>query len=101
MSIAITITKTHKPKPKMPKRFEVLLLNDDYTPMDFVVAVLIRFFAKNEESANAIMLKVHADGEAVCGVFSHDVAQTKVSQVIDFARKHQQPLMCIIRALND
>ena len=101
MSITVTITQTQKSKPKIPKRFEVLLLNDDYTPMEFVITVLIRFFGKNEQSANAIMLKVHTDGEAVCGVFSHDIAQTKVSQVIDFASKNEQPLMCILRQLND
>lgn len=101
MSITITITKAKKSRPKIPKRFEVLLLNDDYTPMEFVLDVLMRFFAKSEESSNAIMLKVHIDGEAVCGIFSHDIAQTKVTQVIDFSRKNQQPLMCILRELSN
>ncbi|SMN11123.1 ATP-dependent Clp protease adaptor protein ClpS [uncultured Candidatus Thioglobus sp.] len=92
-----TLTKTAKPKLKKPKRFQVLLLNDDYSTMDFVIEVLQRFFAKNEETAHTIMLKVHIDGEGVCGVYSHDVAQTKISQVIDFARQNEQPLMCVIR----
>lgn len=93
-------TKPVKSKPKKPNRFQVLLLNDDYTTMDFVIQVLQQFFAKNQEAAQAIMLKVHIDGEAVCGVYSHDVAQTKVLQVIDFARKNEQPLMCVIRELD-
>ncbi len=96
-----TLTKTSKPKLKKPKRFQVLLLNDDYTTMVFVVEVLKRFFAKTEEAANAIMLKVHIEGEGVCGVYPHDIAQTKVSQVIDFARKNEQPLMCVIRELGE
>ena len=94
------LTKATKPKFKQPSRFQVLLLNDDYTEMDFVIEVLQRFFAKTEEAAHAIMLKVHIDGEGVSGVYSHDVAQTKVSQVINFARKNEQPLMCVIRELN-
>ncbi|MDC9714939.1 MAG: ATP-dependent Clp protease adapter ClpS [Gammaproteobacteria bacterium] len=95
-----TSTKTAKPKLKKPKRFQVFLLNDDYTAMDFVVEVLQQFFAKTEETAHAIMLKIHIDGEGACGIYSHDVAQTKVSQVIDFARKNEQPLMCVIRELD-
>ncbi|WXU00341.1 MAG: ATP-dependent Clp protease adapter protein ClpS [Catillopecten margaritatus gill symbiont] len=94
------LTKTAKPKLKKPSRFQVLLLNDDYTEMDFVIEVLKQFFGKNEEVAHAIMIKVHIDGEGVCGVYSHDVAQTKVTQVIDFARQNEQPLMCVIRELD-
>jgi len=86
---------------KAPKRFQVILLNDDYTTMEFVVVVLIKFFSKSQEAANALMLKIHIEGEAVCGVYSHDVAQTKVTQVIEFSRKNEQPLMCIIRELID
>ena len=82
---------------KAPKRFQVILLNDDYTPMDFVVEVLVKFFNKMPQDASLLMLKIHTEGEAVCGVYSHDVAQTKVTQVIEFSRKHEQPLMCIIR----
>ena len=89
-----------KPKIKRPKRFQVILLNDDYTTMEFVVDVLMKFFSKPQEVANALMLKIHIEGEAVCGVYSHDVAQTKVTQVIEFSRKNEQPLMCIIRELS-
>ena len=95
------LTQTTKPKLKKPKRFQVLLLNDDYTAMEFVVEVIKRFFSKSEEAAQVIMLKVHIEGEGVCGTYSHDVAQTKVSQVVDFSRKYEQPLMCVIRELND
>jgi len=84
-------------KAKRPNLFQVLLLNDDYTTMEFVVEVLRRFFGKSNNEAHALMLKIHIDGEAVCGVYSHDVAQTKVSQVIDFSRKNDQPLICVIR----
>jgi len=90
-----TLTQTSKPKLKKPKRFQVLLLNDDYTTMEFVVEVIKRFFSKSEEAAQVIMLKVHIEGEGVCGTYSHDVAQTKVSQVTDFSRKYEQPLMCV------
>jgi len=97
--MAKILAQPSKSKLKKPSRFQVLLLNDDYTTMEFVIEVLMRFFSKSEESANAIMLKVHIDGEGVCGVYSHDVAQTKVSQVIDFSRKNEQPLMCVLREL--
>jgi ATP-dependent Clp protease adaptor protein ClpS len=96
-----TVTKTTKPKLKKPKRFQVLLLNDDYTTMEFVIEVLKRFFDKNQQAAEAIMLKIHIEGESVCGTYSHDVAQTKLSQVIEFSRKNQQPLMCVLRELKD
>ena len=96
-----TLTQTSKPKFKKPNRFQVLLLNDDYTTMEFVVEVIKRFFSKSEEAAQAIMLKIHLEGEGVCGTYSHDVAQTKVSQVTDFSRKNEQPLMCVIRELSD
>ncbi len=94
-------TQATKPKLKKPKKFQVLLLNDDYTTMEFVVEVLRRFFSKTEETANAIMLKIHMDGEGVCGAYSHDIAQTKVTQVTDFARNNEQPLMCVLRELSD
>ena len=92
-------SKTSKQKLKTPKKFEVFLLNDDYTTMEFVVEVLRQFFQKEFQAAEAIMLKVHMDGEAVCGTYSYDVAQTKVSQVIDYSRKNEQPLMCVLREL--
>ena len=93
-------SKTVNQKLKIPKKFEVLLLNDDYTSMDFVVDVLRRFFHKEFLAAEAIMLKIHIDGEAVCGTFSYDVAQTKASQVIEYSRKNDQPLMSVLREIS-
>ena len=93
------VSKTSKQKLKAPKRFDVILLNDDYTTMEFVVKVLRRFFYKEFKAAESIMLKIHIDGEAVCGTYSYDVAQTKVTQVIDFSRQNEQPLMCVLREL--
>ena len=93
------VSKTSKKKIKIPKRFNVILLNDDYTTMEFVVEVLRRFFNKEFLAAETIMLKIHIDGEAVCGTYSYDVAQTKVTQVIDYSRKNEQPLMCVLREL--
>ena len=77
-----------------PRLYKVMLLNDDYTPMEFVVIVLERFFGMNQTQAFEIMLTVHKKGLAVVGVFSHEVAETKVAQVMDFARQHQHPLQC-------
>ena len=94
------VSKTSKQKLKTPKRYEVILLNDDYTTMEFVVKVLRRFFHKEFKTAEAIMLKIHLDGEAVCGTYSFDVAQTKVSQVIEYSRKNDQPLMSVLREVN-
>lgn len=93
------VAQTSKPKLKKPNRFQVLLLNDDYTSMEFVIDVLVQFFSKSEEAAQAIMLKIHIEGEGICVIFSHDIAQTKVTQVIEFARKNEQPLMCVLREL--
>jgi len=93
-------SKISKPKIQIPNKFEVLLLNDDYTSMDFVVDVLRKFFHKEFLVAEAIMLKIHIDGEAVCGTYSYDVAQTKVSQVIEYSRKNDQPLMSVLREIN-
>jgi ATP-dependent Clp protease adaptor protein ClpS len=89
------ITKT-KPRTKRPNLYRVLLLNDDYTPMEFVVHVLERFFNKTREDATRIMLHVHHNGVGECGVFTYEVAETKVTQVMDFARKHQHPLQCVM-----
>jgi ATP-dependent Clp protease adaptor protein ClpS len=83
-----------KPKTRKPSLYKVLLLNDDYTPMEFVVHVLERFFSKNREEAVDIMLHVHQKGVGVCGVFTYEVAETKVTQVIDLARQHGHPLQC-------
>jgi ATP-dependent Clp protease adaptor protein ClpS len=89
-----------KSKIKQPKIFEVVLLNDDYTSMEFVVEVLRKFFNKEFSAAESIMLKIHIDGQAVCGTYSYDVAQTKVSQVIDYSRSNEQPLMSVLREVN-
>ncbi len=89
------ITKT-KPQTKRPSLYRVLLLNDDYTPMEFVVHVLERFFNKDHETAQRIMMHVHQHGIGECGVFTYEVAETKVTQVMDFARKHQHPLQCVM-----
>ena len=83
-----------RPKTKRPPLYKVLLLNDDYTPMEFVVHVLERFFGMNHAQAFEVMLTVHKKGVAVVGVFSHEIAETKVAQVMDFARRHQHPLQC-------
>jgi len=83
-----------KPRTRRPSMYKVLLLNDDYTPMEFVVVVLERFFQKNREEATRIMLHVHQHGVGVCGVFPYEVAETKVNQVMDFARRHEHPLQC-------
>ena len=85
-----------RPRTKKPAMYKVLMLNDDYTPMEFVVHVLERFFQKNREEATRIMLHVHRRGVGVCGVFTYEVAETKVTQVMDFARKHQHPLQCVM-----
>jgi ATP-dependent Clp protease adaptor protein ClpS len=87
------VVKT-KPKTKKPSMYKVLLLNDDYTPMEFVVHVLERFFGKSRQEATDIMLHVHRRGVGICGVYTYEVAETKVTQVIDFARRHQHPLQC-------
>jgi ATP-dependent Clp protease adaptor protein ClpS len=89
------ITKT-KPQTKRPNMYRVLLLNDDYTPMEFVVHVLERFFNKDREAATQIMLHVHHHGIGECGVYTYEVAETKVTQVMDFARKHHHPLQCVM-----
>ena len=85
-----------RPKTKKPSMYKVLMLNDDYTPMEFVVHVLERFFAMNTEKATQVMLHVHQRGVGICGVFPYEVAETKVSQVMDFAREHQHPLQCTL-----
>lgn len=90
------VLEAERSKVKPPPLFKVLLLNDDYTPMDFVVVVLQRFFAMNREQATRIMLKVHREGVGICGVFPRDVAATKVEQVTGFAREHQHPLACVM-----
>ncbi len=83
-----------RPKTKKPSMYKVLLLNDDYTPMEFVVHILERFFNKNRQEATDIMLHVHRRGVGVCGIFTYEVAESKVQQVMDFARANEQPLQC-------
>jgi ATP-dependent Clp protease adaptor protein ClpS len=87
------VTKT-RPKVKKPSLYKVLLLNDDYTPMEFVVHILEKFFSKSREDAVEVMLHVHRHGVGICGVFTYEVAETKVAQVIEFSRRHQHPLQC-------
>lgn len=91
-------TKT-RTKPKKPSQYKVLLLNDDYTPMEFVVAVLKRFFNMNMEEATQVMLHVHQKGVGVCGIFTYEVAETKVTQVMDAARENQHPLQCTLEKI--
>jgi ATP-dependent Clp protease adaptor protein ClpS len=88
-------TKT-RTKPKKPSQFKVLMLNDDYTPMEFVVLVLKRFFSMDLEQATRVMLHVHQRGVGVCGIFPYEIAETKVNQVMDFARQNQHPLQCTL-----
>lgn len=83
-----------RPKTKKPSMYKVLLLNDDYTPMEFVVHVVEKFFAKNRAEATDIMMHVHRRGVGLCGVFTYEIAETKVAQVMDFARANEQPLQC-------
>jgi len=83
-------------RPKKPSQYKVLLLNDDYTPMEFVVMVLKRFFRMDLEQATRVMLHVHQKGVGVCGIFPYEVAETKVSQVMDYARENQHPLQCTL-----
>lgn len=85
-----------RPKLKKPPLYKVLLLNDDFTPMDFVVDVLAKYFAMQFEKAVQIMLEVHTQGKGVCGVFTRDIAETKVEQVSNYAKTHEHPLLCIM-----
>jgi ATP-dependent Clp protease adaptor protein ClpS len=87
----VTLTRT---KTKKPSMYKVLLLNDDYTPMEFVIYVLQRFFSKSAEDATEVMLHVHQNGVGICGVFTYEVAETKVTQVMDLALQHDHPLQC-------
>jgi ATP-dependent Clp protease adaptor protein ClpS len=91
-----TILEARKAEVKPPPMFKVMLLNDDYTPMEFVVLVLQKFFTLSRESATQVMLKVHREGRGICGVYPKDIAKTKVEQVLAFAQKHQHPLQCVM-----
>jgi ATP-dependent Clp protease adaptor protein ClpS len=90
---ALTLTRTRTKKPSM---YKVLMLNDDYTPMEFVVDVLTNIFQKNREEATEVMLHVHQKGVGICGVYTYEVAETKVTQTVDYARKNQHPLQCTL-----
>lgn len=92
----ITALKPEVVKSKLPPMFKVMLLNDDYTPMEFVVETITRFFNKSREQAAQIMLKVHTEGAAVCGIYPQDIAETKMNQVLNFAKEYQHPLQCTI-----
>ena len=91
-----TLLEAQRSKLQPPPMFKVMLLNDDYTPMEFVVVVLQKFFAMSREKATQVMLKVHREGIGVCGVYPHDIANTKVQQVAAYARRHQHPLQCVM-----
>ena len=93
---AVGVATRTRARAKKPSLYKVLLLNDDYTPMDFVIAVLQRFFAMGTEQATRIMLKVHTEGRGICGIYPRDIAATKVDQVSAFARQHQHPLACVM-----
>ena len=90
------VLEPERAKTRPPRLYKVLLLNDDFTPMDFVVVVLEKFFSMNRERATVVMLAVHREGKGVCGVYPHDLAATKVEQVTAFARQHQHPLACVM-----
>ncbi len=90
-----------KPQLKRPSMYKVIMLNDDYTPMEFVVEVLESFFSMHREQATQIMLQVHTNGSAVCGVFTRDIAETKAAQVNQYAKENQHPLLCEIAAADD
>ena len=94
--LEIGVATRTRPKTKKPSNYKVLMLNDDYTPMEFVVEVLQLFFTLTRERATQIMLKVHTEGRGVCGIFPKDVASTKVEQVTAYSRQHQHPLQCVM-----
>lgn len=91
-----TVLETRKSRVKPPPMFKVIVLNDDYTPMEFVVIVLQKFFSMSREKATQVMLKVHREGMGVCGLYPKDIATTKVEQVASYAKKHQHPLQCVM-----
>jgi ATP-dependent Clp protease adaptor protein ClpS len=91
-----TVLKPEVAKTKLPPMFKVLLLNDDYTPMEFVVETIERFFNKSREQATQIMLKVHTEGVGVCGIYPQDIAETKMNQVVGHARESEHPLQCVV-----
>jgi ATP-dependent Clp protease adaptor protein ClpS len=97
----VGIATKSRPKTKKPAMYKVLMLNDDYTPMEFVIHVLERFFSKSQDEATRIMLHVHQRGVGICGVFTHELAETKATQVMDLARQNDHPLQCTIEKDGD
>lgn len=91
-----SVATVTKPKVKKPSMYKVVMLNDDYTTMDFVVHILRQFFQKTAEEANKIMLQIHNGGKGICGLYPYDIAQTKVVQVTDYAKKNDMPLKCVV-----
>lgn len=89
-----------KAKTKLPSMYKVIILNDDFTPMEFVVNTIQRFFNKSVDEATRIMLKIHTEGLGVCGIFPIDIAETKMNQVLNYAKEHQHPLQCIIERID-
>jgi len=96
-----TLTQEAPPKLEKPRLYQVVLLNDDYTPMEFVVELIEQFFYKSRENATQIMLKIHTEGKGVCGVYTEDIAETKAAIVTQYAQDHQHPLMCQAEPAND
>ena len=96
-----TVAKEAPPKLKKPKMYQVVLLNDDYTPMEFVVSLIEQFFYKSRENATQIMLKIHTEGKGICGVYTEDIAETKASMVNQYSQDHQHPLLCQTEPLSD
>ena len=96
-----TVVEESRPKLKKPRMFQAVLLNDDYTPMEFVVVLIEQFFYKSRENATQIMLKIHTEGKGVCGVYTEDVAETKAAVVNQYSMDHQHPLLCQIEPCND
>lgn len=96
-----TVLEAVRPKLKRPSMYNVVMMNDDYTPMDFVIEILEGLFGMSEEQATQVMLKVHTEGKAVCGVFTRDIAETKAAQVNQYAQEHEHPLLCEIEAATD
>jgi len=96
-----TVVEQSRPKLKKPRMFQVVLLNDDYTPMEFVVELIEQFFFKSRENATQIMLKIHTEGKGVCGIYTEDVAATKAAVVNQYSLDHQHPLLCEVEPCND
>jgi ATP-dependent Clp protease adaptor protein ClpS len=99
-SSPVAVEKKAKEQHKRPSKYQILLLNDDYTPMDFVIEVLQKFFFMEYNQAVNVMLDVHRKGKGTCGVYTRDIAETKVAQVISFAEQHECPLLCKMEVLN-